>query len=346
MPLDDASSNTDYLPQIPAAVRRQAERAEELARAQFPSQDGENTTVVEQPTSLDADSTTVVQTPPEPAPAPAPAAPASPDWEQRYRTLQGKYDAEVPQMRGQIMQLTSELESVRRRLEERVEAPPPPAPPQVSISAEDRDTYGEDLIERARAWARAELQADLDTVRQELHDIKATKLRELETQTTQLSTEQRQQRVLNALDADPDIGATWRATNDDPGFTSWCQQVDPLSGISRLQMLRNAFLAGEAARVGAFFKLYSREHTAPAPAQPASHTPDGAARPSLESLAAPGRASGPPDSGATDAKRIWSRPEITAFYNAVAKGQFNGRDADKQRTEQEIHAAIAEGRIR
>jgi hypothetical protein len=83
---------------------------------------------------------------------------------------------------------------------------------------------------------------------------------------------------------------------------------------------------------------------APPQAPPA---PRAAAVP-LDSLAAPGRAkpaSGNGFAGAAD-KPVFTRAQISEFYAKVRRGEYAGREQDKDRDEAAIYAAQREGRIR
>jgi hypothetical protein len=283
----------------------------------------------------------------DPAP-PAPAAPApapqATDWEQRYRTLQGKYDAELPGLRAQVTNLERLIATMQSVPAAAPVAPAPatPAPAATTVVApEDVEAYGQDLIDATQRWAAARYDATIADLRAEINALKGSTQR-TEAQTTR-------QACLAALDADPDLAGKWRATNDDPKFLAWLDQVDPFIGRTRRDLLGEAYARGDAKRTGAFFKAFQAEHTVvtQAPPPPVAQTPQpGAGRPTLEDLAAPGRASGPGPSGATAEKRVWTTAQIQAFYRARTHGEFVGREAESLRIEQDIIAAATERRIR
>jgi hypothetical protein len=326
-PLD----NQEFEAPIPEAVRRQSRRADEIARSIGSVVPGEETPpeppVVEPP----------AEPPAEPETPPEPAAPPETDWEQRYRTLQGKYDSEVPQMRNEMRQL--------RNLIGEMQAPPaPPAPATTAtvIPDEDVEAYGGDLIAAARRWARSEMESELQQLRSEVAGLKGGQ--------QQLTAQTAHQQVVAALNADPELAGVWEDVNRDQEFLSWLDLRDPFSGEVRGHLLGQAFDRGDSSRVRAFFKSFIAEHTAttrpPAPTPP---TPPAAetGRPTLESLAAPGRASGTgPTGGAPAEKRVWTRNQITAFYRDCSTGKYDHREADRIRTEEDIFAAGREGRIR
>jgi hypothetical protein len=334
------SNAAEYANHIPEAVRRQSRRADEIA-AQF-------TQPVEEPVEEPVVEPAPAAQEPAPAAAPAPAPVVEDDWKQKYLTLQGKYNSEVPGLRA-------ELDGVRRVLASMNERPAPAAQPEpktttVVIPEKDVEEFGPDLIARARAWARAELAPELDEIR----DIKS-KLTGMQQNHQQVVAMTSQQVVMAAMDNDPSCNGrdgsryNWRQVNDDPTFVTWLQQPDPFSGHVRLAMLRDAFNAGQSSRMKAFFDTFVREQTVSQspPAAQATDTPAREpGRPSLEDFAMPGRINGSAPVGASNEKRVWSQRDITAFYRSIQQGKFEGKAAERLRQEQDIIAAASEGRIR
>ena len=348
MPLDQVSNEAEYANVLPTAIRRQKERVEAMQRQLYeaPAEPAPPSIVDAAPAN-----TTVVNDPPAaPAPEPTPApttvvAEPTIDWAQRYSTLQGKYNAETAHMRSEVMRLTGQVEALQQQLAAKpVEQDVPRQP--AHVTKEDAETYGEDLVAASRRWAMAEVQPLIDSLRQELSAVRqdATTAKQSVQQTQEIT---KTQLCMANLDAMPDIGSTWRATNETQAFIEWCQQPDPFSGHVRLNMLRDAFVQGDANRVGNFFRAYTREHTATqVPATPA-HTPDtGAGRPTLESLATPGRGPASPPSGAQADKRIWTNKDIATFYSDKARGAYANDPAMAERLERDLIAAPLEGRLR
>lgn len=318
---------------IPEQVRRAAARAEELAAAvaaeqgQAPEPGGD------------------AAPPPQPEPQPEPQE----GWEQRYRTLQGKYDSEIPTLRQQVANMERLVASMQS-------APPPPPPqqrqqPQAVISQEDVDTYGPELIEAQNRWVAAH------PIVQELRD----EIAQLRGGQQTLSVNTARERVHQGLDSDPDLAKVWRVMNGDTHFLNWLRQPDPLSGNERFAMLQRAYDSGDAMRAARFFKNYIAEHTPPEGSyltQPSGQTGSpppgngngyvppangGGAR--LEDFVAPGRAASSGGGGAPD-KRIWTKQEIASFFDDRRRGRWRGREAESLQVEADIFAATTEGRIR
>ena len=345
-PLDQSGEN-----HIPEAVRRTSARVEELARAAGmanvpaaePSDDG---------VSANGETPASSETPAAPPLPPSPPAPPpSDDWEQKYRTLQGKYDSEIPGLRSQVNGLQQLLANLETRPPQQPVQPDPAraAPTVVELPAKDVDEYGQELIDAVRRWTRMEVQPLIDELRTKIDGL-GTNFTKIERSAQETAVFNAREFVKASLDKDPVLGPVWKSINVDPAFLVWVKEADPFSGQIRQPLLQGAFDAGQDDRVKKFFNAYLNEHTATqvSPQAP-PHTPEqpGTGRPTLEDFAAPGRGSAsPPSGGAPSEKRIWSQPEIAAFYRDVNRGVYATREADKLRTEQDIIAAATEGRIK
>lgn len=358
---DDQSS---YQPPVPAAVRRAAERADQLIRdagntsvGDTPAGEGDNpVTNPDNPAAGEIQNenggdgqplgTTVVNEPSDGAGGGTPTQ-TDTSWQQRYQSLQGKYDAEVPRLTGQVRVLEGQVGQLQNLLASVRSAPPPAAAPAPARTAarevpkEDIEAYGEDLVIAARRWARAEIEPEFAQMRSELAQL-TTRSQSTETNIAHRTVEQ-------SLDA---TIPNWRVINDDQAFIGWLAHIDPFSNRKRHDMLAEAYAQGNAQRTAAFFRAYTNEQTAvnPGSGNPPAHTPANpaaAGRVPLENLAAPGRGTiaSPAGQGASS-KRIWSNDQIAAFYRDVQRGKYETREAEKLRVEQDIFAAASEGRVR
>jgi hypothetical protein len=349
------SDNLAYAPHIPDAVRRASQRADELAReagvANVPALpdtagDDENTTVIDEPRQPEQG---FELTPPEeehtPPPQPAPSqAPA--DWEQRYNTLQGKYNTELPELRGQIRSLETMIANMQvpRTREQTFEQPSAPQPrPQVpairEIPTEDVEAYGQDLINGVQRWSTTAVAPMMQEFERRLLAVEGGNM--------QLQSYTAQKSVDNALArAIPD----WDEVNHDPNFILWLDQTDMFSGRKRKQMIDEAYNAGDALRTIAFFRAYKNEQTMVSPTpgtQPVQTGENPADRLPLADLAVPGRGRSvsSPAPGAPE-RRIWTAADVNAFYRQKQQGRWAGREAEADRIERDIIAAPAEGRFR
>lgn len=282
-----------------------------------------------------------VEPAPEPTPAPAPApeptpAPA-PEDDAKYRVLKGKYDSEVPLLHQQnrdlnqrVTQLTELLSRIQQRPAD--QQPTPQAP--TGATAKDIDDFGGEMVamvQRVVAGAMAQIEtrfaSEVTKIQQVIGQVG---------QKQQLTAQQQFAKDLN--EAVPD----WAAIDKQPEWLEWLGQADPLTGYVRQVILDNAHTALDAGRVAAIFNAYKATRPAPAPAPVAA--PAEVATP-LAKQVAPTKASAtvtPP----APATSVWTDAAIQAFYKDVSLGKFKGRDAEMQRIEADLNAAIAEGRYR
>jgi hypothetical protein len=243
----------------------------------------------------------------------------------------------VPTLQNQLRTLERTMTELQLQLQN--PPPPPPSTPVVKpvpISDEDIEAYGPELIDRARSWARAELMPEIEQLRHDVVRANGT--------AQNVQSQAAMQSVYNFMDQNL---PSWNDINTDPRFIEWLRGTDPLSGSVRQNMLSAAFLSGDARRTLSFFRAFQTEHTEDHFQPGTTHTyangSAGAVR--LEDMAGPGRGA-PVSPGAPATKRHVTQKDIADFYSAVTKGRFNGRDAERQRIEQELHEAVYEGRVR
>ena len=259
--------------------------------------------------------------------------PGTPAWEQKYRTLQGKYDAEMPRvqeensdLRGQIGDLQSILANFQQGGAVEVQ-------PGTALLREDEvEEYGADLIDVVKRAAREELNPELTRLTAENEQLR-NNLGAVGAAAQQSAGDN----LYSSLDA---AVPGWREVNKSQPFLDWLGIRDVYSGYSRQQMLTTAFEAKDAARVVAFFKGYKQEQTVTAPKTEAGNVVD-----PLDTLVAPGQPSATGAAGAKPQGLIWTQADIARFYKAVNTGKFKGREKEKLAYEHDIIAAGQQGRV-
>lgn len=141
----------------------------------------------------------------------------------------------------------------------------------------------------------------------------------------------------------------WREVNTDPDFLSWLKLPDPYSGVIRHELLKTAYERNDTPRVLNFFQGFLSEEAVLAPADSGPDFRSSAAtqdKVPLANFAAPGRAKTAAASGAPAEKPVFTRAQIAKFYADVASRKYAGREAEKDRVENQIFDAEREGRIR
>jgi hypothetical protein len=274
----------------------------------------------QQPQSTEApapanESAPAEQTPaPTENPAPANGSQDDTSWEHRYKVMQGKYNSEVPRLSAENKELRQRLDALEADLQAAKAQPPAPL-----VTPEEVDQYGEGLIDVARRIAREELaakQTEIDTLRDRIEQL---------TQTTSKTAKSDFLRSLTAIVSD------WETLNTDPGFLAWLDGVDDLTGEPRGTLLSRAEKAGDAVRVAKFFTSYQQTQS-----NRAATTTQ-----ALEQQVVPPTNRTP---NAPPAKKVWTRGEISQFYQRVKRGEVS--EQEQVALEADIHAASVEGRIR
>lgn len=328
--------------QVPEQVRRQAERANELLNQANgvepkPAEPAEPTQTPE-PQAPQA----VEPAAPEPAssapaePAPAPAAPTSADdgYLQKYRTLQGVFNAEQGRWNAEKKVLETRLQALESARPAPAAAAPAPAPTSLVTSA-DVDTYGPELLdvigrkatEIAKQMVAEQMQAlkpELDRTREQVTNVTAQVYRTSE------------EKFYGELEREvPD----WQAINTDQRWLDWLAEVDDLSGVPRQRYLDNASQSLDHTRAARLFTAFKdaaglNKPAAAAPA-PARATPS----PSPRTV---GTASAPthrePQTGV-------SRSEIAAHYRRGSTDQSYRSGPEHLAMEQRIATAMATNKI-
>ncbi len=306
---------------LPRAVREQAERAEAAHQELLNRNTAPATPGADQMTPPVEAAPVVDVTPADPVVAPpvvaqtAPVAPVADSWELKYRVLEGKYRSEVPRMAQEIR----ELKALQSAGGEAVVA----APSAATGEARKRVTeqYGDDFA------------GAVDSIASE-------QTAELRRQVEELSVgtaERDRQDFMRDL---THLAPTWHVIDQDPGFTAYLDEFDPMTGRTRREFFNEADRANNAARVASFFAGYAKGKP------PASVPAAVVETQSVEHLISPDSSS---HAEPAVAKKQWTRAEAARFY----AGAKPGRDApygqytaaQYKQIEDDINAAIVEGRF-
>jgi len=313
---------------VPPAVKAAAERAE--AYYQTPT---------EQPAEPAAEPAVAASPEPEaPAPTPAPEPPQDKlaELEAQLAKRERDYNALLGRNAQQREYIALQQTQLQNLSNPRSWAQPTAQQPQQSprlITDEERRAYGDEALSVMERKAR---------------EVVGPVVQNMERQNQALRSELQQVKshdIYSLLDQSLE---NWRDINQDQQWKDWLTLPDLYSGVIRQQLLNQAFAAGDAGRVLAFFRGFQAEypeHMGQPAAAPPSQTPVRKAAVRLESLAAPGRASpSPPPTATADAPFITNK-DVSRFYWDVTHGRYAGREQDKAAREAQIHAAVRDGRV-
>ncbi len=263
------------------------------------------------------------------------------DWKQKYRSLQGMYNSDVPRLNTQNRELTSRVEQLEKLLGEipsKAETPASTSTPTPSLITEDDVANYGDSIEVMRKAAREEL----NTANSKVSHLEAqmAKLQSVVPQVQQVQAQQKKSAEQIFWDTISSKVPHWDNINTNPDFQSWLLEIDPLTGVNRQTYLEDAQRNLDAVRVTNFFTTWEQANGKPNNAQSNRKPSDS----TLQKQVSPGRSrsNGAPPSGEPP---TYSPKDITQFFTDVRQGKYKGRDDERGRVERDIFAAQAEGRI-
>jgi hypothetical protein len=267
------------------------------------------------------------------------------DWEQKYKSLQGMYNTEMPKLKTQNQDLQQRLENLESLLAGTGSEESASAPLEVQtgsiVTEEDVKEFG-DAIDVMRRVTQEEVQPLIET----LNKLQLT-LNNLNTEvvpkvnqvyTSQANTTQQAfwDRVEAAI-------PNWREVNNHPDFATWLYQHDPMTRMLRQDLLEQAQNSADADRVIHIFRAWMGE-TGYDSGNSENDTAHAGTNAELEAQVSPSRGRGG-DVRKEQEKKNWTGADIKAFYKAVADGEYKGRDEERAKIEADLFAAQQEGRV-
>ena len=274
--------------------------------------------------------------------------PNSETYAQRWRTLQGQYNAEVPRLRNANKDLQARVAQLENLLSTLNSAPAaaPAASQSVQKLVTDDDVaeYGEsiDMMRKVTREEVGSLQgkiAQLEGVIASLtQSVSGSVIPQVQRVAQQQAASAEERFWSNLAQRVPN----WQQINNDQDFQSWLLDIDPLTNTSRQTHLEIAQRDLDVNRVVAFFNAFTAASGKFAPQ--ANAQPNRSAS-ELEKQVAPGRARGSAGGAAGQTTKTYTPSDITKFFNDVRTGKYRGREAERDRIERDIFAAQREGRI-
>lgn len=258
-------------------------------------------------------------------------------YEKRYKTLQGMYNADTVRLRTENQQLNQRLTQMEQLFSTLSTTPAPAyAADKKLITDKDVEEYG-DSIEVMRRVSEESLTARDNKIAELEHMVRQMQVSVLPrveqvAQKQALSSEQSFWAELSAK------VPNWRDINADQNFLDWLMEVDPLTGVSRQTYLEDAQRSMDVYRVANFFNAWQGNVGQQVAQPPRSAVSE------LDKQVAPGRSrngSGP----ATQQAKMYSREDISKFFDDVRKGTYRGKETERDRIERDIFAAQRENRI-
>lgn len=309
---------------LPKAVQAQLDQAEQLEKAIAAKNAPQEPTPPAEPAANEPPAEPVQQTAPEPVAAPT----GDPDIHERYITLKGKYDAEVPRLVEGLRERDRQIAELQERMKKLEEKPVEPPKAEPLVSDKDVEAFGDDMIDLVRRAAReefgrlagslmAEIRKELAPVREQVGTV-ATRQK--------LTEEERFYQTLSTLVPE------WEQINTDQRWLEWLAEVDPFVGNIRQAALDSAVQALDARRAAAIFSAWKAQF------QPKVKSPATELQ----------RQVSPPKSGASvpvqPAAKIWTNAEYQAAFDPRLTRHMSA--AEIASLQAEADRAAQENRVR
>jgi len=329
---------------LPEQVRKQIEAADQ--------------TVAELAKPVDA-GTPSDQSPPQgEPPAPTgevvpftPKAPEEKTWEERFKALQGIFDAKLPQLQNELKtsqavsdQQRQMIMALQNQVQQLQQAPQPskPAAPASALTEDELTDYTPEFFSMMQRW----LEPQLNPIKHAIVELQRSIAPAVQQLTSQVQTVAQTQALTREDKFFQDVSnavPNWEQLNVDPKFLEWLGVVDSMTGISRHAYLSDARANLDAGRVVAIFKAYQPGvggSTTQAGASAAQVHPQSELEKqvTVESNRRP-----TPPAGGQETK-TYSQKDLDKLYADWRRGLYKGKEAEFQTKERELLEAINSGR--
>jgi len=258
--------------------------------------------------------------------------------EQRYRTLQGMYNADTARLRMENQQLNNRLSQLEQLLSTMASQP---AQQQQTldriVTDKDVEEYGDsiDVMRRVTKEETAVYQNRIAELEHMIRQVQTSVVPKVEQVAHRQAVSAEQSFWYDLSAAFPQ----WKEVNADRNFQNWLLEIDPLTGISRQTYLEDAQRNMDVRRVASFFYTWQDIN-----GQLVAQSPRNAAASELDKQVSPGRSRGGSAPAEQQAK-TYSSKDIAKFFDDVRKGAFKGKEAERDRIERDIFSAQRENRI-
>jgi len=278
--------------------------------------------------------------------APKPAVtgdddPNSLTWKQRYQSLFGMYNSQMPALQQEVVQLKDTVKSLTDKLEKQV-AQTPNVDEQIElVTKTDVDAFGEDLVDLARRIAKEEFGKRESKYLQQIDALEG-KLTEATGQVGEVQQTQAAATTERFFENLTQQLPTWEKIQATTECQDWLGTRIPGVNLTWNQALVNAANSRNVSAVMEVFNAFFERYPAYDPkTQGQTQT---SARQELNRQVAPSKSSA--SSSQSTQKRVYTAREYEQESMKIMRLMQQGKNEDVRRLEAELDAAAAEGRIR
>lgn len=253
-------------------------------------------------------------------------------WKNRFSTLQGKFNAEVPQLYQQLKEQGQQIEALTKQIQERQSKPE--VQPQSVVTEKDVDDYGQDLIDLIRRVSQDAADKVVSRASSELVE----RFGAVQEQVGQVTHRVEQTSAERFWDSVKRAVPDWAAVDNDPEWRDWLDTTPRFSKRTYRQLATEAIAEGDVQAIAELVATWRGV----APAAPAS-APVPSPQAELQRQVTPSssRSNTPPPQ---QSGKIWTRQEYEAAMDVRNVQRLGQKEAD--RLEADATRAVAEGRVR
>lgn len=240
---------------------------------------------------------------------------------QPYKVLQGKYNAEVPRLHERIRELeaTKPAKADEGTIDTK-KATPEDLGGVLKILSEE---YGESFAGNVHKLIRDEINSAMAGVKVEVEGVKST------------VAATREEKFLREL---TELVPTWQETFNNPEFSNYLDNVDPMSGMTLRELALDANRKHDAKRLARFYKAFDESQGKGETKESLPKEKD-----KREALITPAT-SGKQNTSVGGEKPDYIRStEVTQFYRDVTRGYYTYRPKEQKAMEDRINRAISKG---
>lgn len=258
-----------------------------------------------------------VETPPEPPAEPPKVVEKPKDYEQMYRTLEGKYRAEVPRLNESlrisneaISDLKSQIAALEARINDGIRSESPVS--EDALAKLESEYPG---IGKLFTTFQTGYEAKIAALEKQLNGRVSTEINTVKTDVASTKEQQFNTDMVNA--GIPD----WRSIDVDPGFHAWLQDIVPYTRFTKAEVLRDAGVRFDAATASQLFLDYKKSLEKPTQEPPKEEVPP--VKSNLEQYIAPSTTTSGNAPVVSDRRSTYTRADYTRFMQESARGKFN-----------------------
>lgn len=268
--------------------------------------------------------------PAEVVPTKTPVAEVTDDFQQKYSTLRGKYDAEVPRLHAQVKELMANVDALNAQIRVKAEEPVV-TEPAVYVTEADKEEFGEELINVQRRVAQevgSQYDAQLKQQAQLIAELQA-KVDGTGNQVSEMTFDQKLHRAV------PDF----EQINKSPEWVTWLNEYDPLSRGPRRELAQRAFQSADVDAIVDYVAMFKSAQT-PAVVE------DDTRQVELEKQVTPTRNASSSQTPVDQSKKVYSSKQADVVWEKIRQLNGNQQYDEALKLEADISLAYVEGRVR